>query len=100
MRAIVSGVTAGWGIALVTAASLPVGRKRGQGTFQVTLRFEVEASGKLRSASVIKSSGDAAFDAAALQMMSRADPLPVPPKDLIARDGGRFDVPIVFRAKN
>lgn len=78
----------------------PAGRKGGQGTFEVTLRFEVEPSGKLRSSSVVKSSGDAAFDAAALQMMSRADPLPVPPKDLIARDGGRFDVPIVFRAKN
>ncbi len=78
----------------------PAGRKGGQGAFEVTLRFEVEPTGKLRSAAVIKSSGDAAFDAAALQMMSRADPLPIPPKDLLARDGGRFDVPVVFRAKN
>lgn len=78
----------------------PIGRKGGQGAFEVTLRFEVEPSGKLRSYSVIKSSGDAAFDAAALQMMTRADPLPIPPRDLIARDGGRFDVPVVFRAKS
>jgi TonB family protein len=78
----------------------PAGRKGSQGTFEVTLRFDVEPSGKLRASSVIKSSGDAAFDAAALQMMARADPLPVPPRDLIARDGGRFDVPIVFRARN
>lgn len=78
----------------------PTGRRGSEGRYEVTLRFEIEPSGKLRAASVLKSSGDAAFDAAALQMMTRADPLPVPPKDLIAREGGRFDVPVVFRAKS
>jgi TonB family protein len=49
------------------------------------------------SANVKRSSGDKAFDDAALMMMKRADPVPAPPPAL-ADEGLSFDLPVVFRA--
>jgi protein TonB len=47
---------------------------------------------------VVKGSGDAAFDEAAVAMVRRSDPLPAPPP-LIADDGLSFTVPVIFRVK-
>ena len=55
--------------------------------------------GRVVSATVAKSSGDAALDGAALAMMKRSDPVPQPPA-LVADEGLTFTVPVVFRAKN
>jgi protein TonB len=46
---------------------------------------------------IVKGSGDAAFDAAALDMLKRADPVPAPPP-LVADEGLLFSQPIVFQA--
>ena len=43
-------------------------------------------------------SGDPAFDAAALAMLQRANPVP-PPPPLVADDGLTFTLPVIFNAK-
>jgi TonB family protein len=45
------------------------------------VRFEIDAAGQLVSASVVATSGDAALDARALDIIRRAAPFPAPPKD-------------------
>lgn len=62
---------------------------------QVTLSFVLDRSGHVVSATVAKSSGDAAIDQAALTMMQRADPVPAPPAS-VASKGLNFSLPIVF----
>src|SRR5690606_7693295 len=65
---------------------------------QLTVAIALDRSGRLLSASVVKSSGDQAFDEAALAMLRRSDPLPAPPP-LIADEGLSFTLPVVFRAR-
>ncbi|MCJ2108530.1 energy transducer TonB [Methylobacterium sp. E-041] len=62
---------------------------------QVTLSFVLDQSGHVVSATVAKSSGEAAIDQAALTMMQRADPVPAPPASVAAK-GLNFSLPIVF----
>jgi TonB family protein len=47
---------------------------------------------------VVKGSGDPAFDAAALSMLKRSDPVPQPPP-LVADEGLTFTLPVIFRVK-
>lgn len=65
---------------------------------EVTLTFTLDRTGRVLAATVLTSSGDRAFDEAALAMMHRADPVPAPPP-LIADDGLTFTVPVIFRNK-
>jgi TonB family protein len=60
--------------------------------------FELDRTGHVLAAHVVKGSGDAAFDEAALAMMRRADPVPAPPP-LVADDGLSFTLPVIFRVK-
>src|SRR5262249_50267662 len=46
---------------------------------EVLVTFEIDRLGRLMSSHVTKSSGDTAFDDAAIAMLKRADPLPAPP---------------------
>lgn len=69
----------------------------GRRTAQVTVAFTLDRRGHVVSSSVKRSSGDRAFDDAALGMMKRADPVPQPPP-AIADEGLTFDVPVMFRA--
>ncbi len=71
---------------------------RVQQAAEITVAFTIDRNGHLLSSSVVKSSGDASFDAAALAMLKRSDPLP-PPPPLIADDGLSFTVPVIFRVK-
>lgn len=64
---------------------------------KITVAFALDRSGRLMSASIVKSSGDPAFDDAAMAMLRRSDPFPAPPP-LIADEGLNFTLPIVFRA--
>ena len=64
---------------------------------EVSVAFSLDRLGHVVSASVKHSSGDKAFDDAALMMMKRADPVPTPPPAL-ADEGLSFDVPVIFRA--
>jgi periplasmic protein TonB len=64
----------------------------------IVIRFVLDRTGHVVSADIAKSSGDAAFDAAALAMMRRADPVPAPPP-LVADEGLSFTMPVIFRVK-
>jgi periplasmic protein TonB len=64
----------------------------------IVVAFAIDRNGHLLSASVAKSSGDAAFDAAALAMLTRSDPMPPPPAAL-ADEGLSFKLPVIFRAR-
>lgn len=65
---------------------------------QVMVSFLLDRVGHVVSASVLKGSGDAALDQAALMMMHRSDPVPQPPP-LVADEGLAFSIPVVFRIK-
>jgi len=62
------------------------------------ITFVLDRTGHVLSASIARSSGDASFDAAALAMMRRADPVPPPPA-LVADEGLSFTLPVNFRAQ-
>jgi TonB family protein len=65
---------------------------------EVVVGFELDRTGHIVSTSIVKGSGDASFDEAALAMLRRSDPVP-PPPPLIADDGLSFTVPVIFRVK-
>ena len=68
--------------------------RRAEGTAQV--RFTVDGGGSVLSATLVRSSGDAALDAEAVALLQRASPLPKPP------DGTTRTVtaPITFTIRN
>jgi periplasmic protein TonB len=66
---------------------------------EVMLRVVFDRTGHVVSAEVTKSSGDPAFDGAALAMMRRADPVPAPPP-LVADQGLTYPVPVTFNEKD
>jgi periplasmic protein TonB len=63
---------------------------------EVVVSFELDRLGHVVSKHIVKGSGDAAFDAAALDMLQRADPVPAPPP-LVADEGLLFSQPVVFQ---
>lgn len=65
---------------------------------EIVVSFVLDRLGRVVSASVARSSGDAAFDQAALAMLRRADPVPQPPP-LVADKGLNFTMPVIFRAR-
>ena len=65
---------------------------------EIVVSFELDRTGHILESHIERSSGDAAFDAAALAMMRRSDPVPVPPA-LVADEGLKFTLPVVFRVK-
>lgn len=64
----------------------------------VVVRFVLDRSGHVLSSQVVNGSGDASFDAAALAMLQRADPVP-PPPPLVADQGLTFTLPVIFNVK-
>ena len=68
---------------------------------EVTVQFSIDRNGHLLSKSIEKSSGDSAFDAEALSMLERSDPLPPPPPPVaIGEESWNFRIPVVFRANS
>jgi protein TonB len=65
---------------------------------EVMVSFELDRMGHVLSATIIKGSGDRAFDEAALAMLHRSDPVPRPPP-LVADEGLSFTVPVNFTVK-
>jgi protein TonB len=61
----------------------------------VTVRFSINASGAVLGVSVVRTSGDAALDAAAIDMVRRASPVPAPPPG-IAKSRMNLTVPVRF----
>ena len=65
---------------------------------EIYVRFTLDRLGHVLSTTIEKSSGDTAFDEAALAMVKRSDPVPAPPP-LIADEGLSFTLPVIFRVK-
>jgi len=62
---------------------------------EVLVKFTLDRVGHIVEAHVDRSSGDPAFDAAALATMKRADPMP-PPPPAIADERLSFNIPVQF----
>jgi protein TonB len=58
----------------------------------------LDRTGHVLSSSIVRGSGDASFDQAALDMLKRSDPVPAPPP-LVADEGLIFTLPVIFRVK-
>lgn len=71
---------------------------RAQKSAEITVSFVLDRLGHVVSASIAKGSGDPAFDAAALDMVHRSDPVPQPPP-AVADEGLTFTLPVIFRVK-
>jgi periplasmic protein TonB len=65
---------------------------------EVVVSFVLDRIGHILSKRVAKGSGDSSFDAAALDMLQRSDPVP-PPPPLIADEGLTFSLPVIFHVK-
>ncbi|HYA80401.1 MAG TPA: TonB family protein [Methylocystis sp.] len=70
----------------------------GRRSAEVSIYFTLDRRGHILSYAVKHSSGQPAFDEAALAMMKRADPVPMPPP-VMADEGLSFEVPVQFRAE-
>lgn len=64
-------------------------------TGKAKIKFVIDRSGKLISRAVAESAGSRSLDDAALAIIARAEPFPVPPSEL-KDDSFTFTVPIVF----
>jgi TonB family protein len=65
---------------------------------EIVVGFVLDRLGHVLSTSIVKGSGDAAFDEAALSMIRRSDPMPQPPP-AVADEGLNFTLPVIFRVK-
>jgi TonB family protein len=72
--------------------------ERSQKSAEILVSFALDRMGHVLSASVVKGSGDDAFDQAALAMVRRSDPVPPPPA-VVADEGLNFTLPVIFRIK-
>jgi periplasmic protein TonB len=73
-------------------------KERQQKSAEIQIRFTLDRMGHVLATEIEKSSGDAAFDEAALAMVRRSDPVPMPPP-IIADEGLSFSLPVLFRVK-
>jgi TonB family protein len=74
----------------------PAGRS--QRSAEIMVSFALDRMGRVLSATIVKGSGDTAFDEAALAMLKRSDPVPQPPP-MVADEGLSFTLPVIFRVK-
>lgn len=65
---------------------------------EVIVSFVLDHMGHVVSSRIVKGSGYASFDDAALAMLQRADPVP-PPPPLVADSGLNFTMPVIFHVK-
>jgi periplasmic protein TonB len=73
-------------------------KERQQKSAEIQIRFTLDRMGHVLATDIEKGSGDAAFDEAALAMVRRSDPVPMPPP-VIADEGLTFTLPVIFRVK-
>jgi periplasmic protein TonB len=71
---------------------------RSQKSAEIVVSFVLDRMGHVLSTSIVKGSGDAAFDEAALAMVRRSDPVPQPPP-AVADEGLNFTLPVIFKVK-
>lgn len=67
-------------------------------TVEVIVTFVLDRIGHVLSPSIVKGSGDASFDAAALAMLRRSDPVPMPPA-VVADESLFFKMAVDFTDK-
>ena len=72
--------------------------ERSQKSAEIVVSFALDRMGHVLSASIVKGSGDTAFDNAALAMVRRSDPVPQPPP-AVADEGLNFTLPVIFKLK-
>jgi protein TonB len=72
--------------------------ERSQKSAEIVVSFALDRMGRVLSASIVKGSGDTAFDEAALAMVRRSDPVPQPPP-VVADEGLNFTLPVIFKIK-
>jgi periplasmic protein TonB len=72
--------------------------ERSQKSAEILVSFALDRMGHVLSASIVKGSGDPAFDQAALAMVRKSDPVP-PPPPLVADEGLNFTLPVIFKVK-
>ncbi len=72
--------------------------ERSQKSAEILVSFALDRMGHVLSTRIVKGSGDAAFDEAALAMIRRSDPVPQPPP-AVADEGLNFTLPVIFRVK-
>ena len=72
--------------------------ERTQKSAEILVGFALDRMGHVLSTSIVKGSGDRAFDEAALAMVRHADPVPQPPP-LVADEGLNFTLPVIFKVK-
>jgi TonB family protein len=64
----------------------------------VEVGFKIDRFGHLLSTQIVKSSGFPALDQAAIAVVERSQPFPIPPSEVI--DAGlNFSIPMTFKAK-
>jgi TonB family protein len=71
---------------------------RSQKSAEIVVSFVLDRMGHVLSTGIVKGSGDAVFDEAALAMVRRSDPVPQPPP-AVADDGLNFTLPVIFKVK-
>jgi TonB family protein len=64
---------------------------------ETLVTFSVDREGRIVSSSVVRSSGDDELDRASLEMLIRAQPLPLPAE--MTSSPERFTLPVIFRSK-
>lgn len=73
--------------------------KRQQGT--VSVNFTIDAQGKVSNKRIVKSSGYALLDQEVMDLLDRAQPLPLPPADVLNGKTARaITIPINFNLKD
>lgn len=79
--------------------SYPAASRDRRETGQIMLKFELDRSGRVSSAGIARTSGYPRLDAAALDMLNRASPLPPPPESM---PGAKFElaVPVRFQLRD
>jgi periplasmic protein TonB len=68
-------------------------------TVEILVNFMLDKDGRVLSSAIVRGSGDASFDEAALAMIRRSDPVPKPPP-LVVQQGLNFTLPVIFRVKH
>jgi len=71
---------------------------RVQKSAEIVVGFVLDRMGHVLSMRIVRGSGDAAFDEAALAMVRRSDPVPQPPPT-VADEGLNFTLPVIFKIK-
>ena len=71
---------------------------RSQQSAEIVVSFALDRMGHVLSTTIVKGSGDASFDEAALAMVRKSDPVQMPPP-LVADEGLNFTLPVIFRVK-